>query len=264
MRCSWLIKRPTSKWALLAVIILAGLFSALPSYAGIWDFFKNPGVELKVADPFVEMHTGPGRGYPVFHVIEKGQLLSLIKRRGDWFKTSTSDGIEGWVSRKELTKTLGPEDQPVDFSNPDWGDYVDRRWEFGFLGGNLEDADALTTYVGFHLTQNISLEAKHTQTFSAVGNNKLIAANITHQPFPRWYVSPFITLGSGEVDINPNTSLVQSERRTNFIYTVGSGAMIYVSRQFLMRLEYNKHTLLTQREENEEIEEWKAGFSVFF
>ncbi len=237
---------------------------AQTSIAGFWDFFIDEGVDLVVADPFVEMRTGPGRGFPVFHVIEKGESLHLFKSRTDWYKAKTADGIKGWIKREDLQKTLGPDGSEVDFSAPDWQDYVDRRWEFGFLGGDFEGSDSLTTYLAFHLTQNISTELKYTQTFSSIANNKLISVNAVHKPFPSWKISPFFTLGTGEIDISPSSTLVQSEDRENPVYTVGGGALIYVSRRFLMRLEYNQHTLLTKREENEEVEEWKAGFSVFF
>lgn len=234
------------------------------SHAGVLDFFKKEGVHLVVIDPFVEMHTGPGRGFPVFHVIEKGEKLHLFKRKNDWFKTRTEDGVVGWVKREELIKTLGPDGSEIDFSAPNWQDYVDRRWEFGVLGGNFAEAEALTTYIGFHLTQNISTELKYTQTFSSIGNNKLLSINAVHKPFPSWRISPFFLLGTGEIDISPNSTLVQSEDRENPVLTVGGGALIYVSRRFLLRLEFNNHTLLTKREENEEVDEWKAGFSVFF
>ncbi len=254
----------TSRFSHIALVVTLCFSLASVSHAGILDFFKKDGVHLVVIDPFVEMHTGPGRGYPVFHVIEKGENLHLFKRKNDWFKTRTEDGVVGWVKRSELIKTLGPDGSEVDFSAPDWQDYVDRRWEFGVLGGNFDEADAFTTYLAFHLTQHISAEMKYTQTFSSVGNNKLLSFNAVHKPFPNWKVSPFFLLGTGRVDISPNSTLVQSEDRENPVLTVGGGAVIYVSRRFLLRLEFNNHTFLTKREENEEVDEWKAGFSVFF
>jgi len=234
------------------------------SFAGVWDFFTKDGVELVAIDPYVEMRTGPGRGYPVFHVIEKGEKLHLFKKRTDWFKTRTEDGIIGWVKRSDLSKTLGPDGAEVDFASPNWSDYVNRRFEFGFLGGTFEGSDSFTTYLGYHLTANLSTEVKYTQTFSSVANTKLYSINAVHQPFPDWRISPFFTLGAGTIDISPSSSLVQTEERQNDLYTVGGGTFIYISRRFLVRLEFNNHTLLTRRPENEEVDEWKAGFSVFF
>lgn len=254
----------TNYKGLICFAVLFCAISAPMTNAGILDFFKREDIALVVTDPFVEMHTGPGRGYPVFHVIEKGENLRIFKRRTDWFKTETEDGIIGWVRRRDLAKTLGIDGTEVDFSSPGLEDSIDRRWEFGVLGGEFGGNDALTTYLGFSLTRNISTELKYTQTFSSVANNELLSINAVHKPFPQWRVSPFFTIGTGEIKISPSSSLTQPEDRENPVLSVGAGTMIYVSRRFLVRLEYNNHTLQTEREENEEVDEWKAGFSVFF
>ena len=226
--------------------------------------FKSEGVHVIITDPFVDVRTGPGRGFPVFHVIEKGEQVHIYKRRNNWYKLKTNKDIVGWVKRDQLNNTLSPDGNQIDFSTPGQQDYISRRFEMGMLGGQFEGVDAYTTYLGYHLTQNISTELRYTETFSQIANNKMITLAALHQPFPSWRISPFFTLGAGEIKIAPSSDLVQSEERENPVLTVGGGAFIYVSRRFLMRVEYNNHTLLTQRENNEEVEEWKIGFSVFF
>ena len=47
---------------------------------------------VSVADPYLEMHTGPGRGYPVFHVVDRGEDVAILLRRTDWFKIRAADG----------------------------------------------------------------------------------------------------------------------------------------------------------------------------
>ena len=32
----------------------------------------EPERKILIADPFIELHSGPGRGYPIFHVVERG------------------------------------------------------------------------------------------------------------------------------------------------------------------------------------------------
>ena len=41
--------------------------------------------QVSVADPYLEMHTGPGKGYPVFHVVDRGESVDIMMRRTDWF-----------------------------------------------------------------------------------------------------------------------------------------------------------------------------------
>lgn len=265
----------------LTLLIILSLFFSLSAVA------KDKGVELVVTDPFAEMHTGPGRGFPVFHVIEKGETIRVYKARADWFKVETlgaksnatdsnatdsnakksdSKGTRktGWIYRDELASTLGINGETVDLSPPGREAFANRRWEWGFGGGNFSGARSLNTYVGAYLTRNISAELRFTESFGSFSNSKMAAVNLVHQPFPDWKVSPFFTLGTGAILISPSSDIVQPEDRENGVMTVGGGLIFYASRSYLIRLEYNDHTLLTEREFNEEVDEWKAGFSVFF
>lgn len=249
--------------AMLLWISCHSMAYALPKWN--FQFFeKKPGFNIVIAAPFAEMRTGPGRGYPVFHVVEKGESLTLIKRRNDWYKGVTPKGETGWIKRQQLTDALSDAGEPLSFAQPSRKDFNNRRLELGTLGGDFSGANALTHYVGYHATRNLSYELKYTRAFGNVSNSQLISGNIVHQTFPEWRFSPFFTLGAGRLYIEPSSDIVQTEERKNTVFTVGGGMFIYLSRRFLIRLEYDKHTALTKRESNEEVNEWKAGFSVFF
>ena len=45
--------------------------------------------------------------------------------------------------------------------------------------------------------------------------------------------------------------------------TWASAPTFISSKRFIFRVEYKHHTVLTSRDDNEEIDEWIAGFSVF-
>lgn len=248
-------------WATFILCLVSGLCSL---NALAFDLFKDEIFDVTILDAYVDMHTGPGRGHPIAHVAEKGETITLLKKRTDWYKAKTAKGIVGWIKRDDLHATLGPDGPELVFSRPGREEYYNRKWELGVLGGTFEGARGLTTYAGYHLTPNIATEFKLTQAFGSFSNSKMAAVNVVHQAFPGWYVSPFFTLGTGVIDISPSSDLVQVEDRQDPILTVGAGVFVYVSRSFLLRIEYNEHKVLTTRENNEEVEEWKAGFSVFF
>jgi len=42
--------------------------------------------QVTIADPFVELHTGAGTGYPIFHIIDRGSQISILKQRTNWIK----------------------------------------------------------------------------------------------------------------------------------------------------------------------------------
>ena len=68
----------------------------------------------------------------------------------------------------------------------------------------------------------------------------------------------------GIVRTEPQASIVATEDREDEVAHAGLGANVYLSDRFILRLEYKRHTVLTSRDDNEEIDQWKTGFSVFF
>jgi hypothetical protein len=82
---------------------------------------------------------------------------------------------------------------------------------------------------------------------------------------PEWRLSPYFTLGTGIIYIEPKATLVRTEDRTDQIGYVGAGLQFYLTRRFMLRSEYRKNIVFTSRNDNEEIDEWKyLGFACFF
>ena len=114
-----------------SAVILVCVFFANHSMAfDINIFKKEPLLQVQLLDPFIELRTGPSRGFPIFFAVEKGQTITILKRRTDWYKVETSDNKTGWVKRDTLKNTLGPDGDKIDFALPDWQNYVYRHWEF--------------------------------------------------------------------------------------------------------------------------------------
>ena len=57
------------------------------------------GRARQVTDPYIELRTGPGRGYPVFFVAARGEWIDIELRHTDWFHVRTDGGKVGWVHR---------------------------------------------------------------------------------------------------------------------------------------------------------------------
>src|SRR6266550_8627677 len=74
--------------------------------------------EVVVADPYLEMHSGPGKGYPVFFVVARGEKVEILKQRTDWYLVREHQGREGWVKEQALLATLELDGQPVKISVP--------------------------------------------------------------------------------------------------------------------------------------------------
>ena len=217
-----------------------------------------------VAEAYMEMHSGAGRGYPVFHVVDRGDEVEVIKRRTDWFLVRTSRGKEGWVSRHEMQLTLTPGGEKTMFADAAIGDFSRRRWEAGVLAGDFDGADMITVYGAYAMTQNFSAELSVSQVFGDFSDAIVGRISLLAQPFPEWRLSPFFSLGGGLIYTDPNVTLVEESDRTDQIASAGAGIRMYLTRRFILRAEYKNNVIFQDKNDNQEIDEWKAGFAFFF
>ena len=219
--------------------------------------------EVVVSDPYIDLHTGPGRGFPIFYVAAQGDRITILKEQTEWYKVRTPRGKEGWVHVSQMLSTLDLDGGPVNFPVYGFSDYGKRRWVFGFGAGDFGGARLLSASGSFALTPNISTELVASQLMGDYSDGYIGTASIVMSPFPEWRVSPFLEIGTGIIHVEPQTTIVQALDRTDEIAHVGVGADVYLSKRFIFRVEYKRHTVLTSRDDNQEIDEWTAGFSVF-
>lgn len=219
---------------------------------------------LRVADPYIELHTGPGSGYPVFHVVDREDYIEVLKRKTDWFKVRSADGRVGWVARAQLEKTLTPDGENIQLKEAALGDFSQRRWEFGLLGGVFNNAPEISVYGGYAFNANLSAELSGSQVLGDYSSSYLLNANLVSQPFPRWRVSPFFTLGGGYLSTRVRATLVPPKDSNDFTAHVGLGLRAYLTRRFIVRAEFKRYITFASDDDNEEFKEWKAGFAFFF
>lgn len=242
----------------VTVICLLGLLSSVKAYGA------SDQPVVTVADPYLEMHTGPGRGYPVDYVVEREDSVTILKRHTDWYKVRADNGREGWVNEREMEQTLDANGEPVRFRSVSRAEFLTSRWEVGALTGDFEGANIITAYGGYSISGNLSIEASASQILGSFSNGYMGSINVVHQTWPELRVSPFFTLGTGVIHTEPKTTLVQAPDRTDQYAQVGVGARAWLTRRLIFRAEYKSYVIFTSQDENEEIEEWKIGFGFFF
>jgi uncharacterized protein YgiM (DUF1202 family) len=220
--------------------------------------------QVRVTGPYLELHTGPGRAYPVFYVVDRGELVDVVKRRTDWFLVRATHGKQGWVRRADMEKTESPQGEPTHFAEASLGDYSRRKWETGVMAGDFEGANILTAYTGYYLNSLLSAEVQLSQVFGNYSDALSASINLLSQPFPEWRLSPYFLVGTGVIRVSPNVTLTNGPARNEQIANVGVGVRWYLTRRFLVRAEYENHVIFQNTNDNQEINEWKAGFAFFF
>jgi hypothetical protein len=222
------------------------------------------GLEVTVLDPYLELHTGPGRGFPVVHVVERGATVRVLKRRTDWFHVIDADGREGWVHRRQLAETLVPAGARLQIDDPAREDFGAHRREVGLLLDDFGGSNVVTAYGAWAFNTHLSGELALSHVLGNFSDGQYASIGMTHVPRPDWRIQPFLSLGTGMIRIEPKGTLVQTPSRTDQLAYAGVGVRAYLARRFIIRAEYKEYVVFTDRDENEEAIEWKVGFAFFF
>jgi hypothetical protein len=221
-------------------------------------------LQVFVTEPYLELRTGPGRGYPVFHVVPREESVDVLKRRTDWFRVRTERGVEGWTAQRDMLKTALADGAAFTFDVGNRAGFTSHRWEMGLFAGDYGGATLISTYGSFSLNPQLAVELALSQFLGNASNGTTVDLGLSHVFLADWSVSPFVTLGTGYVDIDPKATLVAPLDRSDQTAYAGAGVRAYLTRRFFVRAEYKAHVVFTSRDDNEEVDEWKLGFAFFF
>jgi hypothetical protein len=221
-------------------------------------------LQLFVAEPYLELHSGPGRGYPVFNVVPRDESVDVLFRRTDWFKVRTEHGVEGWASQADMVKTVLADGSPFKYELGDQAGFSSHRYEVGVFAGAYGGANLISAYGSVSLNPQMAVEATAGQFLGRFSNGETADLGFAHviSADTRW--SPLLLLGVGIVHTEPKATLVTPSNRTEQTAYVGGGIRYYLTRRFFMRAEFKAHYIFTKRNQNEEADEWKLGFAFFF
>lgn len=245
--------RLASAWLLLLALLAA------PSLCGAREY-----LQVFVTEPYLELRTGPGRGFPVTQVVPRDESVDVLKRRTDWFKVRTERGIEGWASQRDMQRMVLADGSPFTFPLGDRAGFTAHRLEMGIFMGDYGGATLISGFGSFSFNPQLAAELSVGQFLGNASNGTLVDLGLTHVFVPEWRASPFVMLGTGLVHVEPKATLVMPPDRTDQTAYVGGGVRFYLTRRFFARAEYKSHVVFTSRNDNEEVDEWKLGFAFFF
>ena len=249
-------RRSTSLPRLLALLLLALPLSAQAA--------KRELLQLFVTEPYLELHTGPGRGYPVTQVVARGDAVDVLFRRTEWFKVRTERGVEGWAAERDLLSTTLANGAPFIFNRGDREGFRSHRWEGGVLTGDYAGATLVEGFLARSLTDTLKIELAAGQFLGNLSNGEIVDIGLNHVFVPRWRISPFVTLGTGLERTEGKGTLVRPVTQNYQTAYQGIGVRYYLARRFYLRAEYRHHTVFTKTDSNEVKREWKLGFAFFY
>src|SRR5271170_1611092 len=209
---------------------------------------------LVVTDPYLEMHSGPGRGFPVVYVIGRDELVTVLYSRTDWYKVRAPRGQEGWVRRADLARTLLATGEPAPI--PPYPDFASHRWEVGAGYGVYNRENLVTAYADFGLTESLDIEAVVQQALGTIDNRVVGSIGIRHTFIPEWkWFSPTASIGAGYQYIEDRVPPAPLQDSNSMAYA-SLGARGFITRRFMWRFDWRAYVVFNRLNVNEELEEW--------
>ena len=219
---------------------------------------------MQVTDPYIELHTFAGRGYPVFYVAARGEWISIELRHTDWYKVRTATGKVGWVTRQQLQSTLAENGEPNDFGDVRYDDYLRRRVELGAGYGRFHRESMIKFWVSYRISDTLSFESTLGQVQGVFSGTTLWHVNLQAEPWSDQRFSPFLGIGIGRFNNIPNQSLVAFQNTNARMADAIIGARYHLTDRFMVRADYAIYTAFVSDQRSLEYRAATAGLSFFF
>jgi hypothetical protein len=255
------------KLIMSAVVALTALYLPLARAEDAVDPAKamqNSAERLQIADPYIELHTGPGRGFPVFFVAQRGEWIGIDLRYTDWYKVRTEEGKIGWVHRNQLLTTLTTAGEKKTFRDILVDDYLNRHLQLGAAWGRFDSDPMLKIWMSYRLSDTLSVEGTLGQMQGTYAGADFWHINLVTEPWSDRRISPFFSVGMGKFKNYPNQSLVNATTTVSKLANASIGARYYLSERFIVRADYTIYTAFVTDNRSLESRAFTAGLAFFF
>jgi hypothetical protein len=219
---------------------------------------------LQVAEPYLDLHTGPGRGYPVFFAVERHEWIVVELRLTDWYRVRAPRGQVGWVPRHQLEKTLTASGASKAFADTLLADYLARRLEFGAAVGRFKSEPLLKVWSQLRLADTLAAELAVGQAQGVFSGTDFWTLSLTSEPWSHQRWSPFFSVGLGKFKNAPNNSLVNAQPVNAKLAHATLGLRWYVAQRFVFRLDSSLYTAFVADNRSTEYRAFSAGIGFFF
>lgn len=219
---------------------------------------------LQVTDPYIELRTGPGRGYPVFFVAARNEWIAIELRHTDWYKVRTDGGKVGWVNRQQLQTTLTAAGERKSFRDILLDDYLSRRVQLGAAWGRFKSEPMLKLWTSYRLSETLSVEGTLGQVQGVFSGTDFWHIDLLAEPWSDRRFSPFVGIGMGKFKNFPNLSLVGAATTDAKLANATLGVRYHLSDRFVLRADYALYTAFLSDARTTEYRAFSAGLSFFF
>ncbi|MEK8032196.1 SH3 domain-containing protein [Ideonella sp. DXS29W] len=219
---------------------------------------------VRVIGPYLDMRSGPGRGYPIFYAAEREEWVVIELRHTDWFKVRTSRGQAGWVSREQMRQTVTEDGVPFELADPTLQAFLDRRFDLGVGYGATAKTSFTRVWAGWRFSDTMSLDLNGADVQGQSYTIALWSASLLSEPWSDKRFSPFMGVGVGHYNYVPNKNVVNRKEADGNMGIFTLGGRYYLASRVALRIDYSRYAAFTSDKNYRNFQAGTIGLSLHF
>lgn len=218
--------------------------------------------QVEVRDPYLDLHTGPGRGYPITRSIGRGTAIEIQHRHTDWYRIRSAEA-DGWVHRSQLQATLAAAGADRDTRAALLDRHIAGRLRAGLSVGVFEDDPMVAFWGSYQLDPTWALALLLGQAAGDFSSTHMLRLEAVAQPWPEQRIPVHLLLGIGRFENVPRQTLVESTEEDAFAFSAGAGISKQLEPRFGLRADWRWHHARFDGS-SDNYHEFTAGFVLLF
>lgn len=244
------------------LLLLSSLYASTAFSFQLPEFLEHPVQKTDVKVAYMNIYSGPGRGFPIFYVAEKGDEVEIIRAHTEWFQVKTPRGVVGWAYKDELLPSLQKKDSDFEDAVKE-EDYETRKLELGLAGGSLSGNSLFTAHAAWRVNDFFSTELALSNAAGDFSTSNIYALQLLYHPFKFGHFEPHFILGAGQFAVQPKAGLVGTKDSHSAMTTYGLGLDYYWSDRFIMRADWQNMSVYSSAVQTDSDQQWSIGISYF-
>jgi len=224
----------------------------------------KPLARVRVVGPYLDMRSGPGRGYPIFYAAEREEWVVIELRHTDWFKVRTARGAAGWVSREQMRQTVTEDGVPFELADPTLQNFLNRRFDVGVGYGATSKTSFTRGWVGWRFSDTLSLDINGADVQGQSYTTTIWSASFLTEPWSDKRLSPFFGVGMGHYHYVPDKNRINRHEVDGNLGVFTLGARYYLASRVALRIDYSRYAAFVSDTNYRNFQAGTIGLSLHF
>lgn len=220
--------------------------------------FAADNTSMMVIGPLIDVHKGPGKGYPVMNTLEHGEFIQLLRQYTNWVQIQAKGQAKGWIHVADYQKI-------VDLNGRKLTSSQHRQLKSGTFAaqlafGTVDSSKQFQGGIGYYVSEQLRFDAilSHISEDFLQGRQIFGQFTFDFNHINSW--TPYVHMGFGLFD-SDGTIAGQSQFDS---FKFGGGVRRPIYEKIEATVEIGRDLILTAESANIHADTVRLGFITFF